>query len=294
MLSCFSAHRVMFEGAEYMTAEHAYQTAKFAHPGTRERIKNAPSAYLAREWAQMREGRVENFDENKVALMKEVLRAKLQQHEDVKGALLETGDAVIVKNHPLDDFWGSGPDGNGENVMGKIWMELRAEIKQPTEAQGVRSKKILTLCIVHQGDNVLLAMKKRGFGVGRWNGFGGKVQEGETIEQAARRETKEEAGIELSEIAEKAVITFEWQTRPDVLEVHVFKAVDFSGEPTETEEMRPQWFAISDIPYDEMWSDDRYWLGYFLADKPVRARFLFDGEDRVVEHQIEEIVPLGA
>ena len=56
------------------------------------------------------------------------------------------------------------------------------------------NKKILTLCIIHQHSKILLGMKKRGHGVGKWNGFGGKVEKGETIEEAARRETKEEAG----------------------------------------------------------------------------------------------------
>ena len=58
-------------------------------------------------------------------------------------------------------------------------------------------KKITTLVLVHQGEKVLLGMKKRGFGQGRWNGFGGKLHEGETIEQAAKRETFEEAGVQV-------------------------------------------------------------------------------------------------
>lgn len=52
----------------------------------------------------------------------------------------------------------------------------------------MENKKILTLCIIHQENKVLIGMKKRGFGEGRWNGFGGKVQENETIEEAAKRE----------------------------------------------------------------------------------------------------------
>jgi 8-oxo-dGTP pyrophosphatase MutT (NUDIX family) len=55
--------------------------------------------------------------------------------------------------------------------------------------------KILTLCLTKEDGMILLGMKKRGFGEGRWNGFGGKVEEGETIVEAAIREMKEESGL---------------------------------------------------------------------------------------------------
>lgn len=54
-----------------------------------------------------------------------------------------------------------------------------------------QSRKILTLLLIHQANRVLLGMKKRGFGQGRYNGFGGKVEKGETIIEAAIRETIE-------------------------------------------------------------------------------------------------------
>ena len=111
-----------------MTAEHAYQVAKFHDSDTREKIKNAPSAYLAREWAQVKEGRTENWEERKIPIMKEIMRAKALQHEDVREKLLGTGDALLEKNHPFDDYWGTGADGMGKNVMGKIWSEVREEL----------------------------------------------------------------------------------------------------------------------------------------------------------------------
>src|SRR5688572_12346373 len=91
-------------------------------------------------------------------------------------------------------------------------------------------KKIMTLCIVHQHPKVLLGMKKKGFGAGRWNGFGGKLLPGENIEDAARREMREEAGIEVEEIEEMGVLDFEFKGNPEILEVHIFRAQDFSGE----------------------------------------------------------------
>jgi hypothetical protein len=60
------------------------------------------------------------------------------------------------------------------------------------------------------------------------------------------------------------------------MEVHVFSATKFSGEPVESDEMRPQWFKIAEIPFDDMWSDDQYWLPMLLQGKKFTGTFLFD------------------
>jgi len=150
-------------------------------------------------------------------------------------------------------------------------------------------KKLLTLCIVHQHPRVLLGMKKRGFGAGRWNGFGGKVQEGETIEVAAHREFLEEAGIEAPELIKSGVLQFSWAGKPDILEVHVFKAMQFEGKPRESDEMRPQWFGVDEIPFHEMWQDDKHWFPLFLADKKFMGKFMFDDSDNILKHQLREV-----
>jgi 8-oxo-dGTP diphosphatase/2-hydroxy-dATP diphosphatase len=137
-------------------------------------------------------------------------------------------------------------------------------------------KKLLSLVLVTQADTVLLGMKKRGFGVGHWNGFGGKVEAGESIIEAARRELKEEVCLEVDVLEEVGVLEFSFASEPTVLEVHVFKANEIVGEPKETEEMKPQWFSIPDIPYDQMWPDDRYWLPLLLAGKKFKGTFRFD------------------
>lgn len=136
--------------------------------------------------------------------------------------------------------------------------------------------KPLTLCMVHQGNKILLGMKKRRFGAGRWNGFGGKLDVGETIEQAAIREMNEEVGIVPIDLEERGVINFEFENDNVVLEVHIFSVTKFTGEPVETEEMRPQWFDTDKIPYEQMWSDDIYWLPLFLQGKKFKGTFLFD------------------
>ncbi len=137
-------------------------------------------------------------------------------------------------------------------------------------------KKLLTLCLVQKDNKLLLGMKKRGFGVGRWNGFGGKVEESETIEEGALRELKEEAGIEAMELEKFGVLEFSFKNEPKILEAHIFKVTNFTGEPFESEEMVPEWFSIDLIPYDKMWSDDIFWLPVFIAGKKFKGKFLFD------------------
>lgn len=147
---------------------------------------------------------------------------------------------------------------------------------------------LLTLCIIHKDPRVLLGMKKRGFGAGRWNGFGGKVKMGETIEEAALREVEEETGVRAKELEKLGVINFQFRGKPGTLNVHVFKCVEFEGEPEESEEMKPQWFHIDDIPFQEMWADDIHWMPLFLESKKFSGSFLFDEYDKILKMDIQE------
>lgn len=154
-------------------------------------------------------------------------------------------------------------------------------------------RTLLTLVLIVSNEKILLAMKKRGFGAGRWNGFGGKVEAGETIEDSAKRETLEECGVVVTDMVKVGIHEFEFSAvRGEIREVHVFRAEHFSGEPQETEEMRPQWFTIDAIPYDEMWPDDIHWLPVFLAGKKFRTKFLFGEGDSVVENHVLEVETL--
>jgi len=124
--SCFSGHMVEYKGVLYTTAEHAYHSQRYEDPIIVEEIKGARSAYLAWKISQKYKAQqIEGFDENKLSVMEQIFRAKLDQHEDVKRALVESGDSIILKNHQLDYFWGTGADGTGRNEMGKLWMKLR-------------------------------------------------------------------------------------------------------------------------------------------------------------------------
>lgn len=150
-------------------------------------------------------------------------------------------------------------------------------------------KLICTVCFILKEDQILLGLKKRGFGAGRWNGFGGKVQPNETIEQAAFRETLEESGLRVSNLHQLATLFFDFNYQDKRIETHVFVTHDFSGHLQEGEEMRPRWFKVTEIPYQQMWSDDIYWFPLMLAGKNFEGRFLFDEQDQVLEHHLQEI-----
>jgi ADP-ribose pyrophosphatase YjhB (NUDIX family) len=142
----------------------------------------------------------------------------------------------------------------------------------------------VTLCYFLTEDKILLAMKKRGFGEGLWNGYGGKVEEGETIREAACREIKEESDLDTKEedLEEVGVIDFFFKDREDWNQrVHIFFIRVWEGIEKETEEMNPKWFDIDSMPTENLWKDDRYWLPEALSGKKIEAKFLFtkDGKD---------------
>lgn len=133
--------------------------------------------------------------------------------------------------------------------------------------------------------DICLAMKKRGFGVNQWNGTGGKVDSvRETIEEAACREAQEEINVAINQLNKVAELAFYFPHNPawDQL-VHVYFAEQWSGEPSASEEMMPQWFTPSEMPYDNMWPDDIFWLPEVLKGNRLKAVFKF-GEDDVVQH----------
>ena len=128
-LSNFSIFPLMYDGILWPTTEHAYQATKFDDQGTKDKILNAkfpieafnigrdPKNTLKKDWFEIR-----------VKVMEDIVSEKIKQYSMIHKKLTETGDREIIEASPIDSFWGWGPDKNGENNLGKIWMKLRAEI----------------------------------------------------------------------------------------------------------------------------------------------------------------------
>lgn len=151
-------------------------------------------------------------------------------------------------------------------------------------------KRVITnLCIIHQHPRVLLGLKKRRFGVGKWNGYGGKIEEGESIEEALHREVEEEGGIKIKDPRKLGIIEFEFPHTGLLIENHIYKAKEFIGEPVETEEMKPAWFHVEKMPFAEMWADDPYWIQMFLDDKKFKGKFIFGENEEILSYQLEEV-----
>lgn len=145
-----------------------------------------------------------------------------------------------------------------------------------------------TLCFIIKENKTLLIEKKRGVGEGLFNGPGGKIEGSETPEECAIRETEEEVRVRPQEIKKLGELEFIFGEEPFMF-VHVFKASDYSGEPEETEEARPEWFETDNLPYDNMWPDDRYWVPKMLENEKFLARFYFDEEgDNIEDHEFIE------
>ncbi len=134
VLSNFSSFNLKWKGKTFNTSEAAYHWEKF--PGIsnwliRRKILKAPSAHEAFRIAQRyKEYRRPDWDKIKLDVMREILYAKVEQHEYVKKKLLETNDRELIEDSWRDDIWGWGPNKNGLNLLGRLWMEIRQQIKR--------------------------------------------------------------------------------------------------------------------------------------------------------------------
>lgn len=142
-----------------------------------------------------------------------------------------------------------------------------------------------TLVFLLRDNQILLGYKKQRFGAGKWNGFGGKLHDGEAIASAAAREMFEESSVvvapdDLTPVA-RIEFFFPFKTEWNQI-VHAFIATRWQGEPVESDEMLPQWFATHAIPFDKMWADDQHWLPLVLQGKRIEASFTFDADNETI------------
>jgi 8-oxo-dGTP diphosphatase len=138
----------------------------------------------------------------------------------------------------------------------------------------IPTNRAVIVYLVRDG-RVLLIHKKRGLGNGKVNAPGGHIEPGETPEQAAVREYREEVGLTPGGLALKGKLYFQFLDGMR-MEGFVFTADRFRGEPEETDEALPFWCPVDGIPLDRMWEDDFYWLPQLLRGKSVEGRFVFD------------------
>ena len=148
-----------------------------------------------------------------------------------------------------------------------------------------------TLLVVVIDDKILLSTKKRGFAKGVLNGVGGKRQENETIYEAMIRETKEEINVEPVDAKLVGIIDFILfvDSEKTKEKMHIYLTNKIIGEPTESDEMKPEWFDVNDIPYDKMFADDRFWLPEVLKGNLIRAEVEFDKEFKITSQNYEVV-----
>lgn len=152
------------------------------------------------------------------------------------------------------------------------------------EWTGWQAKDPATLVFVIRDGKILLIDKKTGFGKGKVNGPGGKLEQGESPEACAVRECQEELGITVSNLQFCGQHRFQFVDGYSI-HVWVYSSEEFEGVPTETIEAKPLWVPLDKIPYDRMWEDDQIWLPMLLRGERFQGRWLFDG-DTMLDYEL--------
>ncbi len=122
--------------------------------------------------------------------------------------------------------------------------------------------------------------------MGKWNGVGGKVEKGESNESAAIRELKEEIGVktDIKNLEKTGHIKFYFKDRPEWDQhMHIFLVKKWTGNPKESDEMKPMWFSRDKIPFNSMWPDDKHWMSIALAGKKFEGEFYFINEGSAID-----------
>jgi 8-oxo-dGTP diphosphatase len=153
------------------------------------------------------------------------------------------------------------------------------------------------LCLIRRqtstGPEVLLGLKKSGFGAGKWVGLGGHIEEGEKPEAAAVREVQEESGllVPADSLQHMASIEFKFPSRPSWDQTaEVFVTSVYQGEPEDSDEIAPHWFGESELPIPLMWDDARYWLPLVLAGERIDVLITFADDCATVASIEPELV----
>lgn len=129
VFSNYSSFMLEWNGKLYPTSEHAYHSEKFEDENLKEQLRNTRSAHDSQVFANTnKDKRRKDWDDVKLDIMREILKAKVSQHPYVMKKLVESGDKELIEDSWRDDFWGWGPNKDGANHLGKLWMEIRSEL----------------------------------------------------------------------------------------------------------------------------------------------------------------------
>ena len=129
--SNFAPYPVRIGGKDWPTSEHYFQAQKFLDRHDQEAVRKIHCPVVAARMARNPKKHLrDDWDMVKDSVMREAVRAKFTQHEALREALLSTGDVRIVEHTDKDTYWGDGGDGTGANMLGKILMEIRPELKE--------------------------------------------------------------------------------------------------------------------------------------------------------------------
>jgi 8-oxo-dGTP diphosphatase len=160
-----------------------------------------------------------------------------------------------------------------------------AKLSDVDWSRWVPADRATLLFVVEKEKNrILLIEKKRGLGAGKVNGPGGRIEREEEARACAIREVQEELHVTPTGIREAGELSFQFADGYG-LHARVFLADGCTGEPEETDEAKPLWTPLDEIPFGRMWADDRLWLPLVLAGKHIEGRFVFDG-DAMLDHEL--------
>ena len=144
-----------------------------------------------------------------------------------------------------------------------------------------------TLCEIVSDGKILFMHRSSDFGKGKWNGPGGKIEPDETPLECVIREVYEETGLTIRDPKLMGETTFYFNNHEEAdWIVYIYLATDFSGELTEGDEGTLKWFSLDEIPYDELWQDDEYWLPWLLDGRPFIGHFWYDVKEKLVRHTL--------
>ena len=128
--SNFSKHGFTIGDRHWPTVEHYFQAQKFPGMPQEEVIRLAPDPMTAKNMGNERTIPIRpDWEAVKDDVMRQAVRAKFDQHPDIRAVLLGTGSETLIEAARNDNYWGSGPDGTGKNRLGKVLMEIRDELR---------------------------------------------------------------------------------------------------------------------------------------------------------------------